>query len=143
MAMLEARIVMQCQSRMVRRILCRVSLVGSAVLAACATPPQSAVVEPVHIEDASFTTRGPTFAPGLYSTVRICVTAQGQISSAAVVVSSGDKRFDDYVLGFARRVQVRPQRVNGRPVAACDTVRVEINHGVAPATGASGGSAVG
>jgi len=114
-------------------------LCACLALAGCATPPAGpSVVEPVRIEDAVFTTRGPRFAPGLYATVRVCVAAQGQISSAEVVLSSGDKRFDDFVLGFARRVKVRPQRVNGRPVAACDTVRVEVNHGVSPATGGSG-----
>jgi TonB family protein len=121
-------------------------LVGFATwsaLAACATAPQPPVIDPVRIEDASFLTRGPAFAPGLYVTVRICVTPQGQIGSAAVVLSSGDKRFDDYVLGFARRVQVQPQRVNGRPVAACDTVRVEINHDLPPAPGVGVSSAVG
>jgi TonB family protein len=128
---------------MMRLLTYRAGLLICVGLAGCATGPRPAVVEPVQIEDAVFTTRGPMFAPGLYATVRVCVAAQGQISSANVVLSSGDQRFDNFVLGFARRVQVRPQRINGHAVPACDIVRVEINHGIAPASGASGGVAVG
>jgi TonB family protein len=130
--------------RLMMRLNLRSACFGCAIaLAGCASGPRSALIEPVHIEDASFMARGPTFAPGLYSTVRICVSPKGLISSAVVVLSSGDKRFDEYVLSFARRVKVQPQRINGRPAAGCDTVRVEINHGIGPGGGAGAGIAVG
>jgi TonB family protein len=85
-------------------------------------------IKPLEISDATFTTRGPSFGSGLSAAIQLCVGPDGRIVSASVVQSSGEKRFDDFVLTFARQVHVQPRRENGKPVLSCDTVRVEVNH---------------
>lgn len=90
-------------------------------------------IQPLEISDASFTTRGPAFGSGLFTTIQLCVGPDGRIVSANVVQSSGEKRFDDFVLTFARQVHVQPRRENGKAVLSCDTVRVEVNHFPLPA----------
>ena len=97
----------------------------------------------MEIADAAFLTRGPRFAEGLYATVRLCANREGRIVSANVVVSSGEKRFDEFVVDYARRVQVKPQRENGKPVHGCNDVRVMINRLQGPAPGAGAPSALG
>jgi TonB family protein len=101
------------------------------------------VIEPLEIRDASFLTRGPRFADGLIATVRLCADHEGKLVSADVVVSSGEKRFDDFVVDYARRVQVNPQRENGRPVHGCNTVKVQINRIADPIGSAGAASALG
>ena len=60
------------------------------------------------------------------------------------MVSSGEKRFDEFIVDYARRVQVlRPQQQNGRSVAGCGTVDVEINHPAGPGTSGGEQSALG
>jgi TonB family protein len=105
-----------------------------AVVAGCTSelparqPSAKIAVQPLQIADASFTTRGPKFATGLFTMVQLCVGPNGGIVSASIVQSSGEKRFDDFVIVYARQVHVQPRRENGRAVASCDTVRVEVNH---------------
>ena len=118
-------------------------LVGCATGGAVSNSPASSVIA-LQLNDASFITRGPRFAPGLYATVKLCANHQGRIVSADVVLSSGEKRFDDYVVDYARRVQViKPQQVKGSPVSGCNTVRVEINRITHPGMNAGEQSALG
>jgi TonB family protein len=83
-------------------------------------------VSPFDDTPSTFVVAGPHFAPGETAIVRICVAADGVISSANVIGSSGDKRFDDLALGWARQVRLasRPQSDNAKEV--CGAVRVEI-----------------
>jgi hypothetical protein len=113
--------------------------------AGCATESRpSDVVLPLQLSDGAFLTHGPRFAAGLSATVRLCADSLGRMTSATVVVSSGEKRFDDFIVDYARRVQVlKPQRRNGRPVAGCSTVDVEINHPSGPGTSGGEQSALG
>ena len=85
----------------------------------------------------SFVVAGPHFAPGETAIVKICVSNDGVISSANVIGSSGDKRFDDFALVWARQVRLasRPQSEQVREV--CGAVRVEIR-GVPLPRGLSG-----
>lgn len=116
---------------------------GAVLLAACASRPQTVVVQPMYIEDRTFLARVPPFAEGLVTTVRLCVAPAGHLTSTEVVVSSGDKRFDDFVIDYARRVQVTPGSINGRRQPGCSNVRVEINrHRSVPVRG-EGSSSLG
>jgi hypothetical protein len=79
----------------------------------------------------SFVVAGPRFAPGESAIVRICVSGDGVIASANVIGSSGDKRFDDFALIWARQVRLasRPQSAdtdNDPAKQNCGAVRVEI-----------------
>jgi hypothetical protein len=123
--------------------------VSILLLVGCASsgsivPPDRATLRPLEVADAAFIARGPRFAPGLYATVRLCANPQGRIVSADVVVSSGEKRFDDFVVDYARRVQVlKPQQLGGKSVSGCNTVRVEINRITNPGMSAGEQSALG
>lgn len=88
----------------------------------------TAPVPPNPFDDASssFLVNGARFPPGETAIVKVCVTPAGTIASADVVGSSGDKRFDDFAVNWARQVQLRslPQGVQTDTV--CGAVRVEI-----------------
>jgi TonB family protein len=93
-----------------------------------AAPP-----DPFDDTSTSFTVQGARFAPGETAIIKVCVTPDGSIESADVVGSSGDKRFDEYALVWARQVRLRavPQGVPS-PTATpgqshCGPVRVEIH----------------
>jgi TonB family protein len=74
----------------------------------------------------SFVVAAPRFAPGETAIVRICVSTEGVISSANVIGSSGDRRFDEFALIWARQVRLasRPQNDNAKEL--CGAVRVEV-----------------
>jgi TonB family protein len=131
---------------------------GAVMLDGCAAPrrpPPLAVQraeppDPFDDSSTSFTVRGARFAPGETAIVKVCVTPEGSIASAAVVGSSGDKRFDDYALVWARQVRLRsvppdvqqrvPQGAPSRGVSPsssasqplCGPVRVEIQPAAMP-----------
>ncbi len=101
----------------------------SPVVARPAEPP-----DPFDDSSTSFTVRGARFAPGETAIVKVCVTPEGSIASADVVGSSGDKRFDDYALVWARQVRLRsvPAAGTASPASGpthslCGPVRVEIH----------------
>jgi TonB family protein len=138
-------------------VLCLAAL-GAVMLDGCAAPrrpPPVAVQraeppDPFDDSSTSFTIQGARFAPGETAIVKVCVTPEGSIASAAVVGSSGDKRFDDYALVWARQVRLRsvppdaPQRASpGAPSqgaspssspsqSQCGPVRVEIRPAALP-----------
>ena len=93
-------------------------------------------VDPNPFDDTpnSFVVAGPHFAPGETAIVRICVSIDGVISSANIIGSSGDKRFDDFALVWARQVRLASR---AHTAEACGAVRVEIR-GVALPRGFSG-----
>jgi hypothetical protein len=101
-------------------------------------------VDPNPFDDtpSSFVVAGPHFAPGETAIVRICVSTDGVIASANLIGSSGDKRFDDFALVWARQVRLasRAQSAanqNDPGKQNCGPVRVEIR-GVPLPQGLSG-----
>jgi Gram-negative bacterial TonB protein C-terminal len=74
----------------------------------------------------SFVVAGPRFTPGEVTIVKVCIAADRSILSAAVMASSGDRRFDDLAVNWARQVRVRAAPLDGSPIRACGEVRVEI-----------------
>lgn len=124
-------------------IVCLAAL-GAVVLNSCAAPrrPPPVAVHPAEppgpFDDTStsFTVQGARFAPGETAIVKVCVTPEGSIASADVVGSSGDKRFDDYALVWARQVRLRtvPQGAPSQAPAqsSCGPVRVEIRPAATP-----------
>ena len=139
-------------------VLCLAAL-GAVMLNGCAAPrrPPPSAVHPAEppdpFEDTSttFTVQGARFAPGETAIVKVCVTAAGTIASADVVGSSGDKRFDDYALVWARQVRLRsvPQGVypgasSQTPAqSSCGPVRVEIHPASMPGVLSEHSSALG
>ena len=111
---------------------------GLAVVAGCSAPPRvpsSAAMAsppvpmpPNPFDDASssFLVNGARFPPGETAIVKVCVTPMGAIASADVVGSSGDKRFDDFAITWARQVQLRSLPLGLQTVTICGPVRVEI-----------------
>ena len=123
------------------RVVCLAAL-GAVMLDGCAAPRRPPPVaahraeppDPFDDTATSFTVQGARFAPGETAIVKVCVTPEGSIASADVVGSSGDKRFDDYALVWARQVRLRsvPQGAPSRSQtsvptqSSCGPVRVEI-----------------
>jgi TonB family protein len=118
------------------------------MLDGCAAPrrPPPVAVHPAEPPDpfddtsTSFTVQGARFAPGETAIVKVCVTPEGSIASADVVGSSGDKRFDDYALVWARQVRLRsvpqevrsPSQSTAPAQSSCGPVRVEIRPAAMP-----------
>jgi TonB family protein len=129
-------------------VLCLAAL-GAAMLDGCAAPRRPPPVaiqraeppDPFDDTSTSFTIQGARFAPGETAIIKVCVTSEGSIASADVVGSSGDKRFDDYALVWARQVRLRsvPQGAPSSssptslpPQSQCGPVRVEIRPAAMP-----------
>src|ERR1700722_16684128 len=74
----------------------------------------------------SFVVAGPRFTPGEVTIVKVCIAPDRSILSAAVMASSGDRRFDDLAVNWARQVRVRAAPLDGSPTQACGEGRVEI-----------------
>ena len=102
-----------------------------ATVAGCAPTPRPGPAARVALppfDDApiSFIVAAPRFTPGEVTIVKVCVTPDGTIFSAHVMASSGDRRFDDLAVTWARQVKVRSAPSDGAPLRACGEVRVEI-----------------
>ncbi len=104
-------------------------------------PPAVAVpAEPDPFEpgSTSFIVSGPRFTPGETAIVKVCVSPGGTISRADLVGSSGDKRFDDYALVWARQVRLAARGTDISTAAlpdakeTCGAVRVEIRAAPVP-----------
>jgi hypothetical protein len=74
----------------------------------------------------SFVVAGPRFTPGVVTIVKVCVAPDHSILSADVLASSGDRRFDDMAVAWARQVRLRAAPQDGSRVDPCGEVRVEI-----------------
>jgi hypothetical protein len=83
-------------------------------------------VEPFADDPVSFMVPGRHFPPGEVSIIRLCVAPDRSIASADVVESSGNARFDEMALVWARQVKLRSAPNNGAPVQPCGQVRVEL-----------------
>ena len=58
--------------------------------------------------------------------VTVCLGPDHAIASADVFESSGDSKFDQLAVMWARRVRLR-EAAQGEQMAACGTVRVEVH----------------
>jgi hypothetical protein len=74
----------------------------------------------------SFVVATPRFTPGEVTILKVCVAPDHSILSVDVMASSGDRRFDDMAVTWARQVRVRAAPSNGSPMQSCGEVRVEI-----------------
>jgi hypothetical protein len=102
-----------------------------ATVAGCAPTPRPGPVPRVALppfDDApvSFVVATAHFPPGVVTILRVCLAPDHSIRSVDVMASSGDRRFDDMAMTWARQVRVRPAPNNGSPMDACGEVRVEI-----------------
>jgi hypothetical protein len=103
-----------------------------AIVAGCApTPrpgpvPRAVLLPPFDDAPISFVVAAPRFTPGEVTILRVCVAPDHAILSVDVMESSGDRRFDDLAVTWARQVRVRAAPSNGLPLNPCGEVRVEI-----------------
>ena len=134
--------------------------VGTASSAALLPPPASASpsstppaqsptptappppLSPFADSAVSFLIRGH-FVRGEQVVVRICLHADHSIASSVIVESSGDRRFDEMALDWARRMQLRTEATPGHTIARCGSVRVELRDTAAPGMGRSVGEQLG
>ncbi|HEY6451971.1 MAG TPA: energy transducer TonB [Steroidobacteraceae bacterium] len=113
-------------------VLCVIGAIGAlALLGACSSSRAAArapaAPEPDPFGDAAtFIVAGPRFAPGETAIVRVCVSIDGTISSATLIGSSGDQRFDELALNWARQVKLADATQPKRTREVCGPVRVEI-----------------
>jgi hypothetical protein len=101
------------------------------VLAACSPALRPArvrvVVPPFDDAPVSFVVSGQRFSPGEVTIVKVCLAPDRSIVSVHVLASSGDHRFDDLALDWARQVKLRSAPAPaGALVLRCGEVRVEI-----------------
>jgi TonB family protein len=126
-----------------------VVIVAGLAAAGCAQRPvQSQAAPPVVIQPLEVTTtylaaRVPRSARGEVAIVEVCVAPDGAIAATRIAQSSTDKVFDAAALEFARQARYRPRLENGRPVYACEQVRVEVNPNPGPRIGTGADSALG
>lgn len=114
-------------------------LAGGCATAPAPSPDMPAMdVQPLQVTTTYIAARVPHFARGQYAIVEVCVAPDGAIDSSRVTQSSTDRAFDDQAMMWARQARYRPQLENGRPVYACQEVRVEINRN--PGAHMSGGA---
>src|SRR6202050_3733218 len=105
--------------------------VGIAAVAGCAATVRRAPVvrlalPPFDDAPVSFVVAGPRFTPGEVTIVKVCIAADHRVLSADIMASSGDRRFDDLALSWARQVRIRAAPADGAALQPCGEVRVEI-----------------
>jgi hypothetical protein len=137
-----------------------IAAIGIAALSACSwnrrPPAVVAVAAPVEVDpfdhtSVSFVVAGAHFMPGETAIVKVCVSPQGVVSSADVLLPSGDKRFDDFAVNWARQVKLASvaQSVaqigaqSGEAKELCGPVRVEIKVSPVPRVLSGADSALG
>ena len=107
-----------------------IAVCGAALAGCAATPKRVAPARPGQppFDDApvSFVVAGPRFTPGVVTIVKVCIAPDHSILSADVLASSGDRRFDDMAVAWARQVRLRAAPLVGSRVDPCGEVRVEI-----------------
>jgi hypothetical protein len=91
-----------------------------------APAPVSQAVEPFTDDPVLFMVPAQGLPPGEVSIIRVCVAPDRSIASAEVIESSGNARFDEMALVWARQIKLRSLPNDGAPVRSCGQVRVEI-----------------
>jgi len=118
------------KDRMRSAIIIAVCLAAVAGCAAAARPARVSPPPPPQppFDDApvSFVVAGPRFTPGEVTIVKVCIATDHRVLSADIMASSGDRRFDDLALSWARQVRIRAAPADGAPLQPCGEVRVEI-----------------
>ena len=119
--------------------------ISLVLMCGCATGPAPVPVgmpamdiQPLQVTTTYIAAHVPHYARGEYAIVEVCIAPDGAIDSSRVTQSSSDKSFDAQAMVWARQARYRPQLENGRPVYACQDVRVEINRN--PGSRPSGGA---
>ncbi|HEY1724465.1 MAG TPA: hypothetical protein VGF89_03505 [Steroidobacteraceae bacterium] len=107
------------------------------VVAGCTPAPRSAklrvIVPPFDDAPVSFVVAGPRFSPGEVTIVKVCLAPDRSIISVNLLASSGDRRFDDMALNWARQVKLRSAPAPaGALMLRCGEVRVEIHQPTEP-----------
>lgn len=102
-----------------------------ATLGGCAArprpePPKRVALPPFDDAPVSFVVAAPRFTPGEVAIVKVCVAPDRSILSSDVMASSGDRRFDELAVTWARQIRVRSAPADGSPIQSCGEVRVEI-----------------
>lgn len=105
-------------------------------------PPPPPPLSPFADSPVSFLVHG-NFARGEQVVVRVCLRPDHSIASSDILESSGDARFDQRALDWARRVQLRAASVPGRTIARCGPVRVELHDTGKPGMGQQAGERLG
>ena len=103
-----------------------VATVAGCAPAARPGPAARVALPPFDDAPVSFVVAAPRFTPGEVTIVKVCVAPDHTILSADVMASSGDRRFDDLAVTWARQVRVRSAPPDGSPLQTCGEVRVEI-----------------
>lgn len=91
-------------------------------------PAPPAPPEPLSPFDDSpviFTIAGQHFTRGERVIVTVCLGPNHSIASADIFESSGDSKFDQLALMWARRIRLR-EAAQGEQTASCGAVRVEV-----------------
>jgi TonB family protein len=103
-----------------------IATLGGCALRPRPQPPVPVALPPFEDAPVSFVIAAPRFTPGEVAIVKVCVAPDRSILSANVMASSGDRRFDELAVTWARQVRVRPAPADGSPMHSCGEVRVEI-----------------
>ena len=114
---------------------------GHAPLIRVVSPP--VVIQPVEVTTTYIAARVPRSARGEFAIVEVCVAADGAIADTRIAQSSMDRSFDAAAMNWARQARYRPRLENGRPVYACEEVRVEVNPNPSPQIARGADSAFG
>lgn len=108
-----------------------------------ASAPAPIVIQPVEVTTTFIAARMPRSARGEFAIVEVCVAADGAVAGLRIAQSSADQAFDHAAIEWARQARYRPQLENGRPVYACEQVRVEVNPNPTPHISGGADSALG
>src|ERR1700722_6508463 len=69
--------------------------------------PAPILIAPFEETSQSFLVAGLRFSSGESTVVKVCIAADRSIESTEVIESSGDKRFDQVAIQWARQVKIR------------------------------------
>jgi outer membrane biosynthesis protein TonB len=100
------------------------SVDGSGGQAAAAPAPPEPL-SPFDDAPVIFTVAGQHFSRGERTIVTVCLGPNHSIASADIFESSGDSKFDQLAVMWARRIRLRDAS-EGQQVASCGAVRVEV-----------------
>ena len=100
-------------------------------------------IQPLQVTTTYIAARVPHVTRCEYAIVEVCVAPDGAIDTSRVTQSSTDKAFDAAATVWARQARYQPRLENGRPVYACQEVRVEINRNPGSRMGGGADSALG
>ena len=88
--------------------------------------PMPVPIAPFEETPRTFVIRGQRFTPGELAIVRVCIAADRTITSADLIESSGDRKFDQIAVVWARQVRIRAAGQDPKLMDRCGAVRVEI-----------------